>query len=134
MLAGPSEPRSITVDHGTEFQSRAREDRASLRDVHLDFLCPNKPVRDDFIEAVTDGCAMNASTCISSCSLPMRKPLSKRGGFDYNLRCPHSSLGHLTPNEFVGQRQVILATEEAVWSSEESSRNGANVNALEALF
>jgi hypothetical protein len=29
----------------------------------------------------------------------------------------HSSLGHLTPNEFVGQRQVIRAAEEAVCSS-----------------
>lgn len=24
---------------------------------------------------------------------------------DYNTRCPHSSLGHLTPSEFVSQRQ-----------------------------
>jgi hypothetical protein len=29
---------------------------------------------------------------------------------------PHSSLGHLTPNEFIGQRQVIQAAEEAVRS------------------
>jgi len=26
---------------------------------------------------------------------------------DYNQRRPHSSLGHLTPNEFVAQRQEI---------------------------
>jgi len=26
---------------------------------------------------------------------------------------PHSSLGHLTPNEFVGQRQVSLAAEKS---------------------
>jgi len=25
---------------------------------------------------------------------------------DYNARRPHSSLGHLTPNEFVAQRQA----------------------------
>ena len=36
---------------------------------------------------------------------------------DYNQRRPHGSLGHLTPNEFVAQRQVIWATEEAVGSS-----------------
>ena len=36
--------------------------------------------------------------------------------FDYNQRRPHSSLGHLTPNEFVGQRQVIQAAEEVVRS------------------
>ncbi len=36
---------------------------------------------------------------------------------DYYQRRPHSSLGHLTPNEFVAQRQVIWAAEEAVCSS-----------------
>ena len=36
---------------------------------------------------------------------------------DYNQHCPHSSLGHLTPNEFIAQRQVIQAAEEAVCSS-----------------
>ena len=36
--------------------------------------------------------------------------------FDYNARRPHSSLGHLTPDEFVAQRQAIQAAEEAVCS------------------
>ena len=36
---------------------------------------------------------------------------------DYNQRRPHSSLGHLTPNEFVALRQVIQAVEEVVCSS-----------------
>jgi len=36
---------------------------------------------------------------------------------DYNQRRPHSSLGHLMPNEFVGQRQVIQVADEAVCSS-----------------
>lgn len=36
---------------------------------------------------------------------------------DYNQRRPHSSLGHLTPNEFAAQRQGIDMAEEAVCSS-----------------
>jgi putative transposase len=32
---------------------------------------------------------------------------------DYNQRRPHSSLGHLTPNEFVAQRQVLRTAAEA---------------------
>jgi len=35
---------------------------------------------------------------------------------DDNQRRPHSSLGHLTPNEFVGQRQALQTAEEAVCS------------------
>jgi transposase InsO family protein len=30
---------------------------------------------------------------------------------DYNQRRPHSSLGHLTPEEFAQQRQVIMRAE-----------------------
>lgn len=35
---------------------------------------------------------------------------------DYNARRPHSSLGHLTPNEFLEQRQGNQIAEEAVCS------------------
>jgi putative transposase len=35
---------------------------------------------------------------------------------DYNTRRPHSSLGHLTPREFVSQRQVERDAEEALCS------------------
>ena len=36
---------------------------------------------------------------------------------DYNTRRPHSSLGHLTPSEFVAQRQVLRTAEEVRFSS-----------------
>ncbi|NJN69486.1 MAG: transposase [Nitrospira sp.] len=35
---------------------------------------------------------------------------------DYNTRRPHSSLGHLTPSEFVSQRQEEQDAEEALCS------------------
>lgn len=35
---------------------------------------------------------------------------------DYNQRRPHRSSGHLTPNEFIAQRQGIQTTEEVVCS------------------
>jgi putative transposase len=38
---GPA-PRSITVDHGTDFQSRALEDWAYRRGVQLDFIRPGE--------------------------------------------------------------------------------------------
>ncbi len=42
---------SITVDHGTEFMSRALEDWAYQRGVQLDFIRPGKPVENAFIES-----------------------------------------------------------------------------------
>lgn len=44
-------PRSIAVDHGTEFQSRVLEDWAYRRGVQLDFIRLDKPVENAFIEA-----------------------------------------------------------------------------------
>lgn len=46
---------------------------------------------------------------------------------DYNQRCPHSSLGCLTPNEFVAQRQVEQTTEDVVGSGYGLYRYGATV-------
>jgi len=48
-LNGRPGPRSITVDHGTEFQSRALEDWAYRRSVQLDFIRPGKPVENAFM-------------------------------------------------------------------------------------
>jgi len=43
-LVASQAPRSITVDHGTEFMSRPLEDWAYRRGVQLDFIWPGKPV------------------------------------------------------------------------------------------
>ncbi len=44
------EPRSITIDHGSEFHSRALDDWAYRRGVQLDFIRPGTPVENAFIE------------------------------------------------------------------------------------
>ncbi|HKV40909.1 MAG TPA: IS3 family transposase, partial [Blastocatellia bacterium] len=51
VLSGEQGPRSITVNHGTEFQSRALEDWAYRRGVQLDFLRSGKPAENAFIES-----------------------------------------------------------------------------------
>jgi putative transposase len=51
VLEDARQPRSITVDHGTEFQSRALEDWAYRRGVQLDFIRPGKPIENAFIES-----------------------------------------------------------------------------------
>jgi putative transposase len=43
--------RLITVDHGTEFMSRALDDWAYQHGVQLDFIRPGKPVENAFIES-----------------------------------------------------------------------------------
>ena len=44
-------PRSITVDHDTEFMSKALEAWALYRGVQLDFTRPGKPTDNSHIES-----------------------------------------------------------------------------------
>ena len=81
-LAQGTAPKSITVDHGTEFMSRALEDWASHRGVQLD--CLN----------------VHQFTSTEDANVQIEV---WRG--DYNERRPHSALGHLTPNEYADQRR-----------------------------
>jgi len=114
-LMGGSGPRFITVDHGTEFQSRALEDCADQRSVQRDFIRPGKPMGNAFIESfngrLRDEC-LNVHQFAS-----LAEAIIEPWQFDYNQCRSHSSLSHLTPDGFVRQRQVIRAAEEAVCSS-----------------
>ena len=109
-------PRSITVVHGREFQSRVLEDWAYRRGVQLDFIRPGKPVENAFIESfngrLRDGC-LNVHQFTS---MAEAQHIIEAWRFDYNQRRPHSSIGHLTPNEFVGQRQALQTAEEVLCS------------------
>jgi putative transposase len=110
---GPA-PRSITVDHGTEFQSRALEDWAYRRGVQLDFIRPGKPVENAFIESFNGRLRDECLNVHQFASLGDAQAVIEAWRIDYTHRRPHSSLGHLTPNEFVIQRQAIQAAEDLV--------------------
>jgi putative transposase len=116
-LNGMAGPRSITVDHGTEFQSRALEDWAYRRSVQLDFIRPGKPVENAFIESFNGRLRDECLNVHQFTSLAEAQAIIEAWRMEYNHRRPHSSLGHLTPNEFLKQRQGQQIAEEAVGSS-----------------
>jgi putative transposase len=105
--------RSITVDHGTEFMSRALEDWAYQRSVQLDFIRPGKPVENAFIESFNGRLRDECLNVHQFTSIEDAKTKIEAWRVDYNQRRPHSSLGHLTPNEYVQQRQNSLTAEAA---------------------
>ena len=117
VLGEGQRPRSITVDHGTEFQSRALEDWAYRRGVELDFIRPGKPVENAFIESFNGRLRDECLNVHQFASLGEAQTIIEAWRMDYNHRRPHSSLGHLTPNEFVAQRQANQIAEEVVCSS-----------------
>ncbi len=109
---GVSGPRSITVDHGTEFQSRTLEDWAYCRGIQLDFILPGKPVENAFMESL-NGCLCDEYLKVHEfASLGEAQAIIEAWRMDDIYRRPHSSLGHLTPNEFVSQRQANQIAEE----------------------
>ena len=117
ILSEGPRPRSITVDHGTEFQSRALEDWAYRRGVQLDFIRPGKPVENAFIESFNGRLRDECLNVHQFTSLGEAQAIIEAWRMDYNHHRPHSSLGHLTPNEFVVQRQATQNAEEVVCSS-----------------
>lgn len=116
VLNGDSGLRSITVDHGTEFQSRALEEWSYWRGVQLDFMRPGKPVENAFIESFNGRLRDECLNVHQFLSLDDARAIIEAWWTDYTHRRPHRSLGHLTPNECVTQRQASRTAEEVVYS------------------
>jgi len=105
------------VDHGTEFQSRALEDWAYRRGVLLDFIRPGKPVENAFIESFNGRLRDECLNVEQFASVADAQAKIEAWRVDYNQRRPHGSLGHLTPTEFIEQRQAIRVAEDVAFSS-----------------
>jgi len=113
-LDGEPPPRSITVDHGSEFTSRALEDWAFTSGVQLDFIRPGKPVGNAFIESFNGRLRDECLNVHQFTSIEDAKAKIEAWRLDYNHRRPHSSLGHLTPNEYLARRQDDRAVHVAI--------------------
>ena len=107
-------PTSITVDHGTEFMSKALEAWAFYRGVQLDFTRPGKPTDNSHIESFNGRLRDECLNVHQFLSLADAHAKINAWRHDYNDRRPHGSLGHLTPNEFVLRSQELKAAEAAL--------------------
>jgi putative transposase len=106
-------PASITVDHGTEFTSKALEEWAYLRGVKLDFIHPGKPTENGHIESFNGRLRDEFLNVNQFTTLDDAQQQLERWRNDYNRHRPHSSLGNLTPSEFANKSQKIGTSEAA---------------------
>ena len=106
-------PVSITVDHGAEVTSKALEDWAWRRGIKLDFIRPGKPMENGHIESFNGRLRDECLNVMQFMSLDDARAKIESWRVDYNQRRPHSSLGHLTPSEFVRNRQENRARKSA---------------------
>lgn len=93
-------PASITVDHGTEFTSKALEEWAWKNGVKLDFIHPGKPTENGYIESFNGRLRDECLNVHQFFSLKDARAKIEAWRVDYNQRRPHSALGHLTPSEY----------------------------------
>ena len=77
------------------------------------FIRPGKPVENAFIESFNGRLRDECLNVHQFTSIADAKEKIEAWRLDYNQRRPHSSLGHLTPNEYVQQRQTSRAAEAA---------------------
>lgn len=106
-------PESITVDHGTEFTSKALEEWAYQRGVKLDFIHPGKPTENGHIESFNGRLRDECLNVMQFVSIQDAGDKIEAWRIDYNAHRPHSSLGHLTPVEYARNRQEQRASEGA---------------------
>ena len=94
-------PEVITIDNGPEFAGKALDEWAYCKGVKLNFIRPGKPIEnayaESFIGRLRDEC-LNENWFIS---LRDARDIIESWRIDYNNGRPHSSLGGLTPNEYV---------------------------------
>ncbi len=93
-------PAEIVLDNGPELTSKALDQWAYERSVHLRFIEPGKPIQNAFIESfngrLRDEC-LNEHWFLT---LADARRIIEEWRIDYNRSRPHTSLGNLTPLEF----------------------------------
>lgn len=102
-------PRTIRVDNGPEFTSRALDQWAYLNKVELDFSRPGKPTDNAFVESFNG--RLRAECLDQHWFMDLADAREKLEAWrrEYNEERPHSSLGNLAPSEFVRSGQGTLA-------------------------
>lgn len=92
-------PYAITVDHGTEFASKALDEWCYRRRVKLDFIRSGKPTENGFIEWFNGRLRDECLNVNEFAPLEHARATLNSWREDYNHRRPHSSLGILVCEE-----------------------------------
>jgi putative transposase len=96
-------PQIIVIDNGPEFIGNALDAWAYQRGVKLTFIRPGKPVENAYIESFN---GRFRDECLNEhwfLTIEHARRIIEEWRIDYNNERPHSSLGYLTPEEFVRQ-------------------------------
>jgi putative transposase len=92
--------------------------RAFEHGVKLQFIEPGKPVQNAFIESFNTRLREERLNEHVFVSLDDARNKIEQWRIEYNRKRPHSSLGHLTPEEFAAKNQMSSAIARSVWPAD----------------
>ena len=93
-------PKTIRVDHGTEFTSKAFDQWAYSNGVEIDFTRPGKPTDNAFIESFNGRVRQECLNENWFLSLEDAQEKVEEWRQEYNNERPHSALGQMAPARF----------------------------------
>jgi putative transposase len=105
-------PRSITVDHGPEFEGQVLDVWAYEHLVQLSFIRPGKPNENAYIESFN---GKFRDECLNEhwfLTLQHAREVIEKWRIEYNTEREHSSLGKRTPQEYA--QMLLERTEKAL--------------------
>jgi putative transposase len=99
-------PKTIRVDNGTEFCSKALDEWAYRKGIKLEFIRPGKPMENGYIESFN---GKLREECLNQNwfeSIEEARRKIEQWRVEYNEYRPHSALGQETPSAFEQQWQL----------------------------
>lgn len=94
-------PKTICVDNGSEFKSKIMDQWSYLQKVKLDLSRPGKPTDNAMIESFNSRFRQECLNEHWFWDIRDAGAIIESFRVDYNWKRPHSSLGNLTPCEFM---------------------------------
>ena len=121
---GRALPKTIRVDNGPEFISKAMDQWAYWNKVELDFSRPGKPTDNAFIESFN---ARLRQECLNEnwfLSLEDARGKLESWRRHYNEERPHGALGNLAPSEFARSGQATMTEAETEFLAMNGTEKG----------
>ena len=112
-------PAIIQTDNDPEFTGRVLDQWAYERGVKLQFIEPGKPIQNAFIESFNSRLREECLNEHVFVSLNDARGKIEKWRIEYNRERPHSSLGHLTPEEFAAKNQMTSAIARTAWPADQ---------------
>lgn len=99
-------PTTLRFDNGPEFSSRAMLLWGAQRNINLHFIDPGKPTQNGHIESFNGKARDEFLNLHCFLTIDQARDAAEQWRVDYNEVRPHSSLGNLTPKEFIESLQI----------------------------